>query len=133
MSSNAVLQVCHEKDFCFKLKCRDHEMTVDLPPGSGGTDSGPTPPELLAAALGSCVGVYVVEYCRRHGIPHEGLKIDVSWEDAKAPSRVKGFAVRVSLPEGVPAEHTDRLKKYAEQCKVHNTLIHKPEVELSIS
>jgi putative redox protein len=32
---------------------RQHRLTVDEPPATGGTDAGPTPWELLTAALGS--------------------------------------------------------------------------------
>lgn len=130
--SQATISIRHEGGYKFRLKCREHEIVTDLPHSSGGTNHGPTPPEYLAAALGSCVGVYVVDYCQRTGIPYEGMRIELKWEDGKAPSRVANIEVSVALPQGVPEEHREKLQRVAEACKVHNTLMHPPTVKIDL-
>lgn len=43
------------------LRCRaaarEHAMTLDEPPGLGGTDAGPNPVELVLTALGACQAI----------------------------------------------------------------------------
>ncbi|MGQ9524267.1 MAG: OsmC family protein [Armatimonadota bacterium] len=131
--SDSTISIRHESGYKFRLKCREHEIVADLPPASGGSDAGPTPPEYLAGALGSCIGVYVVDYCQRAGIPYEGMQIQLEWQDGKAPSRISEISVSVSLPQGVPEEHRAKLQRVAEACKVHNTLMNNPKVSISLS
>lgn len=40
-------------DLVQQVAIRGHRLTVDEPPHMGGMDAGPTPYELLTAALGS--------------------------------------------------------------------------------
>ncbi|MFT0212517.1 OsmC family protein [Pseudomonas sp. F1_0610] len=38
------------------MQCGNHEIRMDQPKNAGGSDKGPTPPELLLASLAGCVG-----------------------------------------------------------------------------
>ena len=42
-----------QEGFRSEVKLRDHRLTVDEPRGIGGGDNGPTPVELVLAALGT--------------------------------------------------------------------------------
>ena len=46
----------------FETMAGRHRIITDQPVAGGGTDAGPTPPELLLASLGACAGHYAVEY-----------------------------------------------------------------------
>lgn len=43
------------KNRTLECKVRDHTIIVDQPKAFGADDLGPTPPEMLAIAYGSCV------------------------------------------------------------------------------
>ena len=43
--------------FKHEIGVREHQMVSDEPEENGGTDSGPSPQELLAASLASCTAV----------------------------------------------------------------------------
>jgi putative redox protein len=129
MAIPSTVKVSHENDFKFKVNCRDHEIVTDLP-AAGSKDAGPTPPELFIASLGSCIGIYVVDYCKRHNVPYKGMTVELGWEDAKAPLRIGSIVARVEMPEGIPQEHYEKLRRVAEMCKIHNTLTHTPSIKM---
>lgn len=117
----------------FETAIRDHTIMVDGPAQVGGKNAGPTPPELVAAALGTCVGIYAVMFCQKHGISTEGMTIETEWEKAENPQRIGRMAVKVALPAGIPADKYDGFMKTVEQCMVHNTLCHMPEISVDLA
>jgi len=115
----------------FEAKIRKHTMTIDVPEDLKGTDSGPMPPELFVLSLASCMGYYVLFYCRKNGIPVEGLKIDADFEKAKDPDRVSKIDIKFHVGN-VSEEHKQGMIKIAEKCIVHQSIIHKPVINISV-
>src|SRR6187551_1294843 len=64
-----------ETDYRTSVKIRDFELTVDEPEKIGGSDAGPTPVELVLAALGTCQEIVYATYARVLGIPLNGVSI----------------------------------------------------------
>src|SRR5690242_7275212 len=56
-----------ESGYRHVVKVRSHELGSDEPNDSGGTDSAPSPQELLAASLASCTAVTMEMYAKRKG------------------------------------------------------------------
>ncbi len=97
-----------------------HTITTDEPEHLGGTDAAPTPHELLAAALASCVSTMIMLYARRHEwLMGDALRVDVSYDADPTPRRVD---VMVHLPEDLTAEQVKRLQRVAETCPVRRAL-----------
>jgi len=117
----------------FHVRSRAHNLTVDLPPDKGGMDEGMTPTELLAAALGSCIGMYVTIYCEQIGIDPEGTTVNMKWETSEAPLRVGRLHAVVEVPAGIPEGRRAAVKKVAEHCMIHRTLAAMPETEIEIA
>jgi len=117
----------------FVTRHRGLEVVSDQPAKEGGQNTAMTPAELFVASLGMCVAVYVVGFAVRHGIPVEGLTAEVDYQIAEAPRRVGQMKVTVKLPQPVTGENQTVLQRVAEQCLVHNTLRHPPEVAISVA
>jgi uncharacterized OsmC-like protein len=123
--------ITHEEGLRFTAEVRGHRITVDQPAPKGG-DAGPMPLELIGAALGTCIALYVQQYCASRELPCEGLRVELHQESARAPYRVGAFRVSVLLPEPIAPEHLEMLERIARSCPVHNTLLHAPEMDIRI-
>ena len=88
------------------------------------------PLELLGASLGTCVALYVQQFCEARNLPHEGLRVEVRPQGAQG--RIGSFDVRVVLKEPVPPRYADLLERVAKSCPAHNTLAHGAEVTVAI-
>lgn len=117
----------------FETDIRGHRVVTDVPKDLGGADAGPMPPELVATALGTCVGIYAINFCTKHHISPEGLTVHTDWEKVADPARIGALHVTIELPAGVPTEKHDAFMKTVEQCMVHNTLSHLPDINIQIA
>lgn len=96
-----------------------HTLITDEPLSLGGTDTGPAPHELLAAALASCVSTMVCLYARRKGWEIGDVSADVVYDPDAGPRR---FDVTLHLPAGLSAEQVRRLRIVAATCPVRRAL-----------
>lgn len=123
--------ITHEGGVQFAAQVRSHRILVDQPEKGGGADAAPSPIELLGVSLGTCVALYVQQYCHSRELSHEGMRVEVQQRGAQNPNRIGEFAVTVVLPEGIPAEHAAMLERVARSCPAHNTLAHGAEVHMA--
>ena len=107
--------------FKHEVEIRDHEVTADEPEETGGTDTGPSPQELLAASLAACTAITIEMYAQRKGWDIGDIAVDVDYEPAQRGSPTK-FAMNVGLPKELPEEQRERLMQIAAKCPVHRTL-----------
>jgi len=135
MSANTEeIRVEHLTEDTFVIGIRDHRVVVDQPKDAGGDDLGPTPTELFVASLAGCAGFYAERYLRRHGLPDEGLCVRASFEMATGrPARVASIALRVLLPEAIPAERMAPLERVIAGCTVHNSIRVEPDIRVTVS
>jgi putative redox protein len=57
-----------------------HTIITDEPERLGGTDTAPTPHELLAATLASCVSTMIVLYARNRDWSLGDVRVDVDYD-----------------------------------------------------
>lgn len=126
------LAVHHLAGDRFEITVRGHVIVVDQPVSDGGEDTAPTPTELFAAGLASCVAFYVRRYLSRHGLPEDGLQVVADYRMGQRPARVAGVRIAIALPDGVPEERRSALLAVASHCTVHNSLTDPPDVEVTL-
>jgi len=125
--------VTHKSGVKFIAQVRSHEIILDQTLHAGGEDTGPSPIEMLGVALGSCVALYVQQFCHARRLATDGLRVEVDQDGAKDPNRVKEFVVRVSLPSGLPRHYLELIERAARSCPAHNTLAHGASVTFSFA
>ena len=117
--------------FAQEIVAGSHRLISDEPTTAGGTDSGPTPYDLLLAALGSCTSMTVAMYARRKQWPLERVTVRlrhsrVHAEDCAA-CEAKGTKLTVidrdiELHGALDEDQRARLLDIAKRCPVHTTL-----------
>ena len=118
----------------YAVQVRGHELIVDQPTETAGTDLGPTPVELFVASLTSCVAHYAGSFLARHSICRDGLQVDARWEMAQdRPARVATVTIRVTPPPTLPPERLAAMLAVARACTVHNTIERVPDVSIDVA
>ena len=103
------------------VRVRSHTITSDEPKEHGGGDAGPSPQELLAASLASCVAITMEMYARRKHWDVSGLRVDVEYIPAER-GHPTNFNVVMKMPAHLSEEQVDKLSVIAAKCPVHRTL-----------
>lgn len=107
--------------FTNEVELGSHGVLVDEPEETGGNNRGPTPQQLLAAALASCTAITVQMYAGRKGWQLEGFEVAVDYEP-EAKGECSRFEVILRLPKELGPDQLERLEVIAGKCPVHRTL-----------
>lgn len=120
------------------IAARSHVWKADEPGESGGSDSGPTPYEMILAALGACKAVTMRIYADRKGWPLEEARIRLRHDRIHAEDcmtcetkegKVDRIDVEVELHGALSAEQRERLHDIAGRCPVHRTLTSEIDIQ----
>jgi putative redox protein len=109
------------ESFRHDVKVRSHDLIADEPEDSGGGDAGPSPQELLAAALASCTAITIEMYAARKGWNVAGMAVDCRYSPAERGSPTR-FELVMRMPAHLSEEQVERLQVIAAKCPVHRTL-----------
>ncbi|MFE7857870.1 OsmC family protein [Streptomyces sp. NPDC057403] len=128
------LEVIHVEGDAYSVDIRDHRLHVDQPLEAGGTDTAPTPTELFAASLATCVAFYAGRYLHRHGLPRAGLRVHAEFTmAADRPARVTSLRLMITPPPELPEQRRAALLAVVSHCTVHNTLHEPPDIAVELA
>lgn len=117
--------------FTHEVQAGSHQFILDEPPSAGGSDSGPTPYDALAAALGGCTSMTLLYYAKREGLPLEGVEVSITHDRQHAKDcadcmtssgYIHRFRVVISLQGPLTEEQRQHLLSVARRCPVAKTL-----------
>ena len=103
--------------FQVRIETGEHSFLMDEPMSYGGLSSGPSPFDMLAAALGACTLMTMRLYAERKGWVVDGLSVRVTHRKASPEARDQ-FERLIHL-EGVTDKQREKLLSIAQRCPVH--------------
>jgi putative redox protein len=117
--------------FAQEILVGSHRLTADEPKVAGGTDTGPSPYDLLLASLGSCTSMTVAMYARRKNWPLAGVTVRLRHSKIHASDcaecetkegRIDRIERDIQFAGPLTTEQRSRLLDIANKCPVHRTL-----------
>ena len=138
MTGMESVQITQLRDYRFENRFGEQAPAVysDEPPPLGG-GSGPSPVQLLAAAVGNCLSASLLFALRKFKQAPEPITAQVEPEVGRNDQkRLRVLRLKVRLDLGVPAsrlEHLDRaLAQFEEFCTVTQSVRASVPVELEV-
>jgi uncharacterized OsmC-like protein/alpha/beta superfamily hydrolase len=108
-----------------------HRLHADEPEAAGGSDTGPSPYELLMAALGACTSMTLRMYAGRKQLPltHVEVKLRQARNYAEdcanceqQDAKMNGMDREITLEGDLDAAQREKLLEIADKCPVHRIL-----------
>lgn len=109
-----------------------HTWSADEPIDKGGTDTGPTPYEMLLGSLAACTAVTLSLYANHKGIELEAVEATYEFDRVHADdcqdceNETTGFIDRITSAVRIRGSFDDaqrkRLSQIVSRCPVHKTL-----------
>lgn len=106
------------------------QMMTDQAVENGGEGSYPEPFACFLGSIGTCAGIYVLEFCNARKIPTEKVSLTQNIEfelDPQGKRRVSKVSMTINLPPEFPERYQKAIVKAAELCSVKKAIMHPPE------
>lgn len=117
--------------FSTPIKMGKHKVLADEPESVGGSDLGPTPYNLLAAALAACTSMTIQMYAQRKKWNVKDVSVEVKHEKrhqadseqcTESQAKIDHFERVIKLEGELDQDQRKRLLEIANKCPVHKTL-----------
>ena len=122
-----------------------HRFLADEPLSIGGYDAGPSPYDLLGAALGACTSMTLRMWAERKQLVLGRITVEVTHDrvhatdaaadsaaDAAGSARIDRFRRVVRVDGEVDPATRERLLEIADKCPVHRTLSRSSRIETEL-
>ena len=127
--------------FRTEVLANGHPLIADEPISVGGSNTGPSPYELLAASLGACTSMTLRMYADRKNWPLEAVEVRLEHEKihcvdcadvARGQPKIDHISRELVLEGPLDDAQRKRLVEIADRCPVHRTLHSEIEVTTTL-
>ena len=124
--------------FAQQIETGPHRLTADEPTDAGGNNTGPSPYDLLLAALGTCTSMTISLYARSRKWPLESVTVNLKHSKIHATDcrdcetkngKIDKIEREIHLAGDLNPEQQKKLLEIADKCPVHRTLHSEIKIE----
>jgi putative redox protein len=128
---SVVAEATGEGKFQLRIRTGEHSFLMDEPLAFGGLGSGPSPFDLLGAALAGCTLMTMKLYAERKGWPLDRVSVRVAHRKGSPEARDR-FERTIQLGD-VTDEQRTKLLDIAQRCPVHLLIERGADVSTSLT
>ncbi len=131
VAAGEVVARTYSDGFKTDVRAGRHTLVADEPRSVGGTNAGPSPYDLLSAALATCTSMTLHMYAAHKKVDLESVTVRVTHgkihaedcEDCESDTgRIDEFKRSISLQGSLTEAQQTRMLEIADRCPVHRTL-----------
>jgi putative redox protein len=106
-------------------------IETDQPARGGGDGSAPAPFDLFLASIGTCAGIYALNFMQQRSIDPEGSRLSMHTYYDSAAGLIDKIDLVMQLPAGFPDKYRDALVNAMNLCAVKKHLHQPPSFEIA--
>lgn len=127
------INIEYKNNYMHEAKIGNKTIVMDEPTEAGGDDLGPTPVEMMVAALGACTSMTIMMYARRKGWQIDDIKIKLNLDKIQASEcetcetkvgKINKITRQITIKGLLDEDQQKRLIEIAQKCPVHEALKH---------
>jgi len=107
-------------------------IKTDQPKKEGGESSAPEPFSLFLTSIGTCTGIYVLNFCQNRNISTDELKMILRTEKDSETHMIKKITIEIYLPKEFPDAYKNAILKTASLCSVKKHLEIPPTIDITL-
>ena len=141
LTDNRIVARIGKTGFQTEIVANGHSIIADEPIAVGGSNTGPSPYDLLVAALGACTAMTLRMYADRKGLPMDAVTVRLMHKkihaadciDCEGANKKIDFIEReIDVTGDLDEETRGRLVEIANRCPVHRTLESPAKIETKL-
>lgn len=106
-------------------------IETDQPMQGGGDNSAPAPFDMFLVSIGTCAGIFMLDFMQRRGIPTENAGITMRTERDPNAGLIGRIVLDLHLPPEFPEKYKDAIVNVVELCTVKRHLHQPPQFEVN--
>jgi len=106
-------------------------IETDQPEHGGGDDSAPAPFDLFIASIGTCAGIFMLDFMQRRDIPTDDAGITLRTERDPSTGLIGQITLDLQLPAEFPEKYKDAIVNVVELCSVKRHLQRPPKFAIN--
>ncbi len=95
--------------------------------------SAPAPFGLFLASIGTCAGIYVLQFCRQRGLSTDNIRIVQRMKSNPFTRMIDHVELDIQVPADFPEKYKDAVIRAADQCAVKKHLEQPPVFDVHTS
>ena len=111
---------------------RGHTIRTDQPVLGGGDGSAPAPFDYFLVSIGTCSGIYVVDFCKKRGIPVDNIRIVQKTLRDQEKKMITSITIDIEVPLDFPEKYRNSLIRVVDLCSVKKHIIDAPSFEINV-